>query len=255
VNAIFNHRSPASEATIAKLKALHPDTRARLLRQLEASLVRGDFTEWCRFCGYEPAPHHRLLINRLEKVARGEIDRLAVFMPPGSAKSTYGSVLFPPWFMASRPGTQVLGASHTVELAERWGRKVRGLIAEYGSTLGCALSPASNAAGRWELTHGAEYFAAGVGVGIAGFRADLAIIDDPLRSRKDADSETNRERQWEWFKGDLSPRLKPGAAIILIQTRWHEDDLAGRILAEVESSRCRSRGCAWPQAGRAPVGR
>jgi hypothetical protein len=71
--------------------------------------IRSDLTEWCRYCGYEPAAHHRLLIDRLEKVARGEINRLAVFMPPGSAKSTYGSVLFPSWFMAAHPGVQVLG--------------------------------------------------------------------------------------------------------------------------------------------------
>src|SRR5277367_339492 len=103
-----------------------------------------------------------------------------------------GSILFPPWYMAPRPGKQVLAASHTTELAERWGRKVRGMIAEYAETLGCSLSPVSNAAGRWELSNGAEYFAAGVGGGIAGFRADLAVIDDPLRSREDADSELNR---------------------------------------------------------------
>jgi predicted phage terminase large subunit-like protein len=240
VNAIHKQPARASEAVVAKLSALRPDTRARLLRQLEASLVRGDLTEWCRFCGYEPALHHRLLIDQLERLARGEFDRLAIFMPPGSAKSTYGSVLFPPWFMASRPGTQVLGASHTVELAERWSRKVRGLVAEHGPTLGCSLSPDSNAAGRWELTSGAEYRAAGVGVGIAGFRADLAIIDDPLRSRKDADSETNRNTQWEWLMGDLLPRAKPGNKIILIQTRWHEDDLAGRILDEAKRT-----GRAW----------
>jgi hypothetical protein len=196
--------------------------------------------EWCRFCGYEPALHHRLLIDQLERVASGEVDRLAVFMPPGSAKSTYGSILFPPWFMAVRPGMQVLAASHTTELAERWGRKVRGMVAEHVTTLGCSLSSVSNSAGRWQLSNGSEYFAAGVGTGIAGFRADLAVIDDPLRSRDDADSENNRDKQWEWFKGDLSPRLKPGARVVLIQTRWHFDDLAGRILEEAKRT-----GRAW----------
>jgi predicted phage terminase large subunit-like protein len=167
-------------------------------------------------------------------VALGDVDRLAIFMPPGSAKSTYGSTLFPPWFMAQRPGMQVLAASHTTELAERWGRTVRGLVEEHAATLGCSLSPISAAAGRWQMDNGSEYFAAGVGTGIAGFRADLAVIDDPLRSRDDADSELIRDRQWEWFKGDLSPRMKPGARIVLIQTRWHEDDLAGRILEEAQ---------------------
>jgi hypothetical protein len=139
----------------------------------------GNLTAWARHCGYEPALHHRLLVDQLERVASGEVERLAVFMPPGSAKSTYGSILFPPWFMAGKHGMQVLAASHTTELAERWGRKVRGLVAEHFATLGCSLSPVSNAAGRWQLSNGSEYFAAGVGTGIAGFRADLAVIDDP----------------------------------------------------------------------------
>jgi predicted phage terminase large subunit-like protein len=170
----------------------------------------------------------------LERVARGEISRLAIFMPPGSAKSTYASVLFPPWFLANEPGSSILAASHTIELAEKWGRRVRNLTAEYPGTLGIALSSDSQAAGRWSLQSGGEYFAAGVGVGIAGFRADLAIIDDPVRSREDADSETMRERTWDWFKSDLATRMKPGGRMVLIQTRWHDDDLAGRILAEME---------------------
>jgi len=195
--------------------------------------VRSSLVEWCRHCRFEPALHHRLLIDRLEKLAQGKISRLAVFMPPGSAKSTYASVLFPPWFMAG--GTKaVLAASHTTELAEKWGRRVRNLIAEHSATLGVRLSDDSHAAGRWALSQGGEYYAAGVGVGIAGFRADLVVIDDPIRSRQDADSPTLREKIWDWYKADLSTRLKPGGRIALIQTRWHEDDLAGRILEEMK---------------------
>jgi hypothetical protein len=111
---------------------------------------------------------------------------------------------------------------------------VRNLIAEHHETLGIALASDSQAAGRWTLASGAEYFAAGVGTGIAGFRADGAIIDDPLRSREDADSETIREKIWEWYKSDLMTRLRPGGFVVLIQTRWHEDDLAGRVMAEME---------------------
>ena len=155
-------------------------------------------------------------------------------MPPGSAKSTYGSILFPAWFMAAAPGWSVLAASHTTELAEKWGRRVRNLIIENSATLGIGMCPDSTAAGRWALTSGGEYYAAGVGVGIAGFRADLAVIDDPIRSRQDADSELVRERTWDWYKSDLMTRLRPGGRVVLIQTRWHEDDLAGRALAEME---------------------
>jgi hypothetical protein len=180
--------------------------------------------------------HHLLLIRNLERVANGEIDRLAVFMPPGSAKSTYSSILFPPWFLARTPAASIIAASHTTELAEKWGRRVRNLVSEHGSMLRLELSSDSQAAGRWALTSGGEYYAAGVGVGIAGFRADLAVIDDPVRSREDADSQAVRDRTWDWYKTDLLTRLRPGGRVVLIQTRWHEDDLAGRILAEAAST-------------------
>lgn len=150
-------------------------------------------------------------------------------MPPGSAKSTYASILFIPWLLASA-SYNVLAASHTTELAEKWGRRVRNLIAEHTTTLGIALAEDSQAAGRWALKSGAEYYAAGVGTGIAGFRAKLGLIDDPIRSRQDADSDLIRERVWDWYINDFKTRLVPGAAEILIQTRWHEDDLAGRAL-------------------------
>lgn len=151
-------------------------------------------------------------------------------MPPGSAKSTYASVLFPPWLMQLCPGWNVLAASHTTELAEKWGRRVRNLIGEHSPTLGIDLSADSQAAGRWALTSGAEYYAAGVTTGIAGFRAHLGLIDDPIRSRQDADSELIRDRIWDWYINDFRTRLVPGAREVLIQTRWHEDDLAGRAL-------------------------
>jgi predicted phage terminase large subunit-like protein len=174
-----------------------------------------------------------LLIEKLEAVTRGEIDRLAVFMPPGAAKSTYASILFSPWYFGNHPDHCVIAASHTAELAEKWGRRVRNLVSEHSLVLGTALAADSQAAGRWETSHGGEYFAAGVGGAIAGRRADLVVIDDPVRSREDADSELIRDKTWDWYKSDLYTRLKPGGRIVLIQTRWHEDDLAGRLLADM----------------------
>lgn len=150
-------------------------------------------------------------------------------MPPGSAKSTYASVLFPSWVMPAQDWN-VLAASHTTELAEKWGRRVRNLIGEHALTLNAHLAQDSQAAGRWALETGAEYYAAGVGTGIAGFRAKLGLIDDPIRSRQDADSELIRDRIWDWYINDFNTRLVPGARKVLIQTRWHEDDLAGRAL-------------------------
>jgi len=206
-----------------------------LTETLKRRSIRRSLTDWCRHCGFEPAAHHKLLIGKLEAVSRGEIDRLAVFMPPGAAKSTYASILYAPWHFAQQPDASVIAASHTAELAEKWGRRVRNLISEHGRVLGVDLAADSQAAGRWETGRGGEYFAAGVGGAIAGRRADLVVIDDPVRSREDADSELIRDKTWDWYKSDLYTRLKPGGRIVLIQTRWHEDDLAGRLLIEAQS--------------------
>ena len=101
--------------------------------------IRRSLVDWCRYTGHEPAAHHRLLIDWLEKLARGETQRLAIFMPPGSAKSRYGSVLFPPRLMASAPQLDVLAASHTTQLAAKWGRWVRNLIADHAPVLGISV--------------------------------------------------------------------------------------------------------------------
>jgi predicted phage terminase large subunit-like protein len=199
--------------------------------------IRASLTEFARSAGYEPAPHHKLLIRDLETLAAGEIETLIVEMPPGSAKSTYVNFLFPAWFLARFPDHNVLTASHSSELAERWGRKTRNLITEHSLALGVELSQDSQAAYRWATANGGEYYAVGVGVGIAGFRADLGIIDDPFGSREDAESKRIRENRWSWYIDDFSARLKPGARRVIMHTRWHDDDLAGRVkrqLAELQ---------------------
>lgn len=208
---------------------------ALLLERKARNTARAQLTSFARLAGYEPAPHHLLLIERLEKLAKGEIRRLMVFMPPGSAKSTYTSILLPAWYLAQEGSGNVLAASHTTELAERFGRKVRTLVNEYGLQLGYGLSPDSQAAGRWETSTGREYFAVGAGVGVAGFRAKLNIVDDPFRSRADADSKLIRDRVWEWYNDDLDNRAMPHSSTALVMTRWHDDDLAGRLLARAET--------------------
>jgi predicted phage terminase large subunit-like protein len=185
--------------------------------------------EWARLNNFEPAAHHLLLIDRLEKVARGEIRKLMFFLPPGSAKSTYCN-LWVPWYMARSPGKSVLGASHTSDFAERFSRRIRGMVQEHGATLGTNLSEDTQAAARWALTNGSEYMAAGVGQAILGYRIDALLIDDPIRSRDDAFSPTVRENIWEWFHSSARTRLRPGASQILVMSRIHEDDLAARLL-------------------------
>ncbi len=183
-----------------------------------------------------PARHHRLVIEKLEAVERGEIPRLMICMPPGSAKSTYASILFPPWFLGRNPKRSIIGASHAGELAERFGRRVRNLVgsAEFRRVFGFGLSGDNAAAGRWETERGGEYYAVGVDASVTGRRADLGIIDDPVKGRAEADSASIRQRVWDWYKADFWPRLKPGGRIVLILTRWHEDDLAGRLLEEAK---------------------
>lgn len=197
---------------------------------LKRRALRGSLTEFARHCGFEPARHHNYLISRLEAVARGEIKRLIIFMPPGSAKSTYTSLLFSAWWMARNPEKHILASSYSADLAERWSRKVRGLMEEHGTALGVGLSKDMQSVAHWALKSGGEYRAAGVGGSITGFRAWLGLIDDAVKNREEADSETMRERTWEWFVADYETRLVPEAPLVVIGTRWHDDDLYGRIL-------------------------
>lgn len=197
---------------------------------LQRRRARKSLIDWSRVCGYEPALHHRYLISRLEAAARGEVKRLAIFLPPGSAKSTYSSVLFPPWYLAQKPQTTILACSHSSHLAESFGRRNRNLISDYKRVLGYDLAADSKAVGEWSTSLGGEFFCAGVGGKIAGRRADLALIDDPIGSKEDAYSDLIRDKIWDWYTYDFRPRLKTNAVVVLIQTRWHEDDLAGRLL-------------------------
>ncbi|MBV8474090.1 MAG: terminase family protein [Hyphomicrobiales bacterium] len=196
--------------------------------------VRASLTEFAADQGFQPAAHHALLIAELEAIERGDDDILLIEMPPGSAKSTYVNFLFPAWCLARRQEWNVLTCSHSSELSERWGRRTRNLIGSAGSTLGCYLAGDSSAAYRWATTGGGEYYAVGVGVGIMGFRGDLGIIDDPFGSREDAESKRIRDRIWEWYVNDFSSRLKPGARRVIMHQRFHEDDLAGRLIDQLD---------------------
>jgi predicted phage terminase large subunit-like protein len=202
-----------------------------LLELKKRRSVRASMDLWSRECGFEPAAHHRLLNRKLEEVASQPDRRVMVWMPPGSAKSTYSSVLFPPFFLAQRSDLSILSASHNDTLAESFGRRARNIVDANPTVLGYSLRPDSKAAGEWQTTNGGLFFCAGVGAKIAGHRADLGLIDDPIGKKEDAESKLIRDKTWDWYLWDFKPRLKPGASVIIIQTRWHEDDLSGRILA------------------------
>lgn len=201
-------------------------------------LVRRSYEEWCRYAlhnlSLEPAAHHILLIRTIEKVLKGEIKNVIFLMPPGSAKSTYLSVLLPPFYLNPEqfPRNLILACSYSYTLIEGFGRQCRDLINLHENVLGYSLSKTAAAAGDWRTSNNGGYFCAGVGSGIAGHRADLAFIDDYLGSQEDADSDIIREKQWQWYWNDFWPRLKPNAAQIVVANRRHEDDLVGRLLAK-----------------------
>lgn len=195
--------------------------------------VRRSLAEWARHRGFEPAAHHRLIIREIEAFLDGNDDVLLLFAPPGSAKSTYVSVLLPSWYLANRPHNSILAATHSLDFAERWGRHVRNDIAAESPTLGLSLSADSHAAARWSLVSGGEYYGVGAGSGISGFRADLGIVDDCFANREDAYSAKIRQARWDWYIDDFSARLKPRAKRVLMMTRWHLDDVAGRVIEQI----------------------
>ena len=180
------------------------------------------------------ALHHRTLLGALQKVADGVTPNLMVFMPPGSAKSTYVDVVFAPWFMARKPKQAVILTSYGSDLARKQGRRARALVKSrgFGQLFDAGLSADSASADEWTLTNGSEYMAGGITSGVTGNRADLLVIDDPVRGREDADSETMRRKTRDAYDDDLTTRLKPGGRQVVIQTRWNQGDLSGEILPE-----------------------
>jgi predicted phage terminase large subunit-like protein len=177
-----------------------------------------------------PARHQRAFISKLEDVLSGRSLRVVIEAPPGSAKSTYTSLIAPMAAFQRRRGMRIIAASHTADLALDFSGKLQTLIHDMHSDDVLSYHLRTENKQRWYTTNGGAYLAAGVGQAIPGFRADLGIIDDPIKSRKAADSEADRKAVWEWFNGSFERRLTPGAPIIIILTRWHEDDLVGRLL-------------------------
>ena len=178
--------------------------------------------------------HHRIIAEKLERVARGELKRLIVNMPPRHSKSELASYLMPAWFLGRNPKLKIIQATMNTELATRFGRKVRDLIDDpmYREIFPeITLKADSQAAGRWETNKGGEYFAAGVGAAMTGRGADLLIIDDP-HSEQDALSSTAYDNTYEWYTSGPRQRLQPGGTIIIVQTRWSKKDLTGRLLNE-----------------------
>lgn len=178
--------------------------------------------------------HHLLMCQAMQKVETGEIPNLMLLMPPGSAKSTYADVVFVPWYMSRRPRRHVILASYASNIAAKQGRRARQLInsKSFAELTTIGLDPSKSAADEWMLDNGSEFMAGGILSGLTGNRAWLGVWDDLIRGREAAESETIREKTWDAYVDDFCSRLVPGAPQIGITTRWHEDDVAGRILPE-----------------------
>lgn len=182
------------------------------------------------------AKHHVVMMEAIERCIRTDYGRLMIFAPPGSAKSTYVGVLAPAWAMAMWPGFRVVSTSYADSPAHRSSKRVRQICRTrlYQTIWPDPVAPVrgEEAVGEWQLTNGSGLLAAGILGGITSARADLLIIDDPVAGREEADSEPMRRKILAAYEDDLATRLKPKASVILMQTRWHLDDLAGSILPE-----------------------
>jgi predicted phage terminase large subunit-like protein len=195
--------------------------------------AKNDFLSFvkCVWPDFIEGSHHRHVAQKFNELATGKLKRLIVNMPPRHTKSEFASFLLPAWMVGRNPKLKIIQATHTGELAIKFGRKAKHLIdsEEYHKIFDTRLQEDSKAAGRWETAQGGEYFAAGVGGAITGRGADLLIIDDP-HSEQDAMSPSALESAYEWYTSGPRQRLQPGAAIVLVMTRWSTKDLTAMLL-------------------------
>ena len=227
LNTVNISKLPADvRRTYKQLQVLHAEKKIQ-------NRAKDDFLSFvkCMWPDFIEGSHHRLVAEKFNKLATGELKRLIINMPPRHTKSEFASFLLPAWMVGRNPKLKIIQATHTGELAIKFGRKAKHLIdsEEYHKIFDTRLQEDSKAAGRWETAQGGEYFAAGVGGAITGRGADLLIIDDP-HSEQDAMSESALENAYEWYTSGPRQRLQPGASIVLVMTRWSTKDLTAMLL-------------------------
>ncbi len=199
---------------------------------LERESGRTTFEDWLQVdpSGMEwTARHHAFICQHLRRVTDGTCKRLMIFIPPRHGKSELVTVRYTIWRLLRDQRMNIVIACYNQKLANRFSRKVKQMTA--GRVL---VSKTRYSVEEWETAAGGSVKAVGVASGITGFGADLIIIDDAVKGRAVANSPVIREKTWDWYKDDIYTRLEPNAAVIVIQTRWHDDDLAGRLLKEME---------------------
>jgi len=216
------------------------NAQIELQRRKDAREHLIDFTKYT-YLDYKPVAIHKLIACKLDEVEQKKCSRLMIMMPPRHGKTELASRRFPAWYLGRHPTEEIIGASYNDELATEFGRDVRNIVGsqEYQCLFpSVKLSQDSQAKDRWHIQgKKGSYLAAGRKTGITGHGANVLIVDDPFKDRADAESEVFRKAVWDWYVAVAYTRLEKDAAIILIQTRWHEDDLAGRLMiAEAEGS-------------------
>lgn len=214
-----------SKDSSQKRKALAELARRELARRRLLDFILFNFP------AYKVNWHHKLLVEKLERVERGELKRLIVTMPPRHGKSEIVSVQFPAWLIGKDRDRNIIEASYSGDLAIDFGRQVRNIIAgdSYKHLFNTTLAEDSQAKGKWNTNGRGAYNAVGVGGATTGKGADVLIIDDPIKNRQDAESEVIRESVWAWYTSVALTRLSPDGAVVVVMTRWHDDDLVGRI--------------------------
>jgi len=234
LNQVDIEKLPADvRKTFKQLQVLHAEKKIQ-------NKAKQDFLSFvkCVWPEFVEGSHHRHIADKFNKLATGEINRLIINMPPRHTKSEFASYLLPAWMVGREPRLKIIQATHTAELAIRFGRKAKNLIdsENYSKIFKTKLQEDSKAAGRWETSDGGEYFAAGVGGAITGRGADLLIIDDP-HSEQDALSKVSLERAYEWYTSGPRQRLQPGGKIVLVMTRWSLKDLTGVLIANQKEAK------------------
>ena len=226
---------PHEQAEILNIAAALADRR-------RAEACATDLIEFCKHMqpDYKVGRHHRILADLLMKIAEGKKDRVCVNIPPRHGKSQLVSIMFPAWFIGKYPNKKVLMVSHTTDLAVDFGRKVRNLIdtEAYRQVFPTVnLAADSKSAGRWNTSMGGEYFACGVGSALAGRGADLLLVDDPHNEQDIINGNFDVfEKAYEWFTYGARTRLMPGGRVAIVQTRWHLDDLTGRVTKDMSQN-------------------
>ena len=211
-------------------------------RRATLQAARDDLIAFCQYmdANYKVGKHHRILADELMAIESGDKDRIAVNIPPRHGKSQLVSTYFPAWFIGRNPGKKVMLVSHTTDLAVDFGRKVRNSIdsAPYGDVFpGVALAADSKSAGRWNTTTACEFYAAGVGSALAGRGADLLLVDDPHSEQDILNGNfTAFEKAYQWFAYGARTRLMPGGRVAIVHTRWHADDMTGRLIKDMANN-------------------